>query len=169
MSFSEGYIIGDCFLSTNAKVAGSTAIVASAAFSSNATSTGDSYYNAQSSYYSWWNIYPKPERDVRAIYQCMFYNPTTNTIACDIMAQQVGITTGSTQDYFNIDSVTIPGTTQAGRGRAMVYVEGLFDNDAVQFRFYNPTSYATTDGNAGTDPAAGCTNYKSYVAVKEYL
>lgn len=156
----RGYFVGDCFLSTNPDVAGATAIIVSVPFSSNATSTGDAYYDNQSSYYSWWNTYPKPNRAVRAIYQCMFYNPTTNAMACDIMAQQIGISTASTQDYFNIDSVSIPGSTQAGKGRAIVYVEGLFDNDAVQFRFYNPTSYGT---------AETCTDYNSYVAVKEYI
>ncbi len=153
------YFIGDCFLSTSTSYQlGTTMVVSDTIFSSNATSTGDPYH-VGSSYYSWSQNYPKPPR-TRNTYQCMFYNPTTNAIACEILAEEIGLSTGSTQDYLPLATVAIPGSTQAGFGRAYALIEGLFNGVGAQFRFYNPTTCAAADNT---------TTLHSYMAIKEYL
>ncbi len=150
--------IGDCFLSTSTTYQlGSSMVVSNAIFSSNATSTGDPYH-VGSSFYSWSQNYPVPPR-IKNLYQCMFYNPTTNAIACEVLAEEIGLSTASTQDYIPIATVAIPGSTQAGFGRAYALIEGLFNGVRAQFRFYNPTSCAAADAT---------TTLKTYMAIKEY-
>ena len=151
----KDYSISGNYLSTDG-VAGSPIQVVSIPFSSNATSTGNPY----AANYYWSATYRKPKYP-RNTYQVEIYNPTTNAIDCNVFAEVIGLSTGSTQDYCYITSFSIPGSTQSGLGRVVSQpIEGLFNGVNAQFRFTNPTTYATAETS---------TNYKTYMALKEYL
>lgn len=151
------YRISGNFMSTNGDVPGSTMVVAEVPFSSNATSTGNPY----AADYYWAITYQKPTNNTKYLYQAMFYNPTTNTLNVEVLSEEIGLSTGSTQDYMRVNTFQIPGSTAAGLGRYITSPqEGWFNGCCMQFRFYNASTYA----NAET-----ATNYKTYMAIKEYL
>jgi hypothetical protein len=153
------YRVSGNFLSTSGDALGSTVVTASVPFSSGATSTGNAYLAD----YFWAITYRKPQNPSKTkyLYQAMFYNPTTNELKVEVFSEQIGFSTGSTQDYMSMGSFYIPGATEPGLGRYMTTPQaGWFNGVNMQFRFTNPTTYAKADNS---------TTYRSYMAIKEYL
>jgi len=72
-------------------------------------------------------------------YQAMFYNPSTMPFTCNIYTEEIGLSTGSTQDYELLTSVTVPGSTETGLGRTIKNVHGIFNGADARFQFVNNT------------------------------
>jgi hypothetical protein len=73
-------------------------------------------------------------------FQGIFYNPTTNAFTVHVKSREIGLSTGSTEDYCYNDSFTIYGSTDLTAGKRSVFLYGVFNGAGARFSFFNNSS-----------------------------